>query len=311
MPYIFVGGAERTGTTLMQLLLCQGAGTNPFVREANYFRRLVEAYAEARTLAYTWDYFDSVDDLRQYHAGLTRQFLDRTRARFPGTVHLVLKEPTLTQQFPALAELLGDEARFVCMVRDPRDTIGSLLTVAERQAAAGAGDAISRDRLKDFCARYRSFYLPLFQTPDRRFPERIIWVKYRDLVLTPGLVIDGLEQRLGLDLSRARRPGPMDTGGIDFSSEFERRSPWHSALYGKAITAERVGTYKTKLTRQEIAFIEEDLKDLFEVFHFERDTEPTATTGRPLPRTAVAAASLRAGRRPGQSAPAPRPSLRG
>ncbi|HVB37327.1 MAG TPA: sulfotransferase, partial [Vicinamibacterales bacterium] len=273
MPYIFVGGAERTGTTLMQLLLCQGAGTNPFVREANYFRRLVEAYAEARTLAYTWDYFDSVDDLRQYHAALTRQFLERTRARFPGTVHLVLKEPTLTEQFPALAELLGDDARFVCMIRDPRDTIASLLKVGERQVSTGLGEPVPRERLKDLCARYRSFYLPIFQTPDPHFPSRIIWVKYRDLVLTPEAIISALERHLGLDLSRARQAGPMDTGRVDFSSDFERRSPWHSTLYGQPVTSERVGTYKTALTASEVAIIEEDLKDIFEVFQFDRDAD--------------------------------------
>ena len=275
MSYIFVGGAQRTGTTLVQLVLCQGAGVNPFIQEAGYLRRILEAYAEETHPARIRNYFDSLDDFREFHGAFVRRFLERTRLRLPGTTHLVLKEPTLTRYFPELHEFLGDDVRFVCMVRDPRDTICSILKVAERQVAAGEADPIPGDRVKTLCDYYRNFYLPILNDQHPELLKRILFVRYEDLVLAPEATIDALEHWFGLNLSKGRHNPQPDTGRIDFTSAFDRSSSWHSELYGKPISADRIGAYKTALAPRDIAVIENDLAAFFKLFKFETELQPT------------------------------------
>ena len=43
-PDIFVGGSPRAGTTALQIMLCQCAGTNPHIGEAEHFFGLFKLY---------------------------------------------------------------------------------------------------------------------------------------------------------------------------------------------------------------------------------------------------------------------------
>ena len=114
MTYFFVGGGQRSGTNLLQSILCSDATTNDMIREAWQLRLTVANYSLGKRAFATVnvDYFDDVEDFRAYSEDCVKAILDRLQRRFPDAANLVLKEPHLTLLFPQLHELVPG-ARFL------------------------------------------------------------------------------------------------------------------------------------------------------------------------------------------------------
>ena len=203
MTTFFVGGCMRSGTSVLQAVLCSTEETNPHIHEAQYFTQLVHLYSYARATfdRYLCHYFEDLEDLKVVHADLMQRFLERTLRHFHPAAHLVLKNPEMTPLFPALCELLAD-AKFVVVVRDPRDTIASMRVVAKRQLAQGQDTNLTRmaestDRL---AARYNWYYAPILDNTDPAFALRRIIVQLEDLVQKTDLVVEKLAEYTGLPL---------------------------------------------------------------------------------------------------------------
>ncbi|MBI2312542.1 MAG: hypothetical protein HYU77_08575 [Betaproteobacteria bacterium] len=103
MTCYFVGGAQRSGTGVLANILCADETTHRRTREVDYLRFLISAYrwGKRQFSSQTYDFFDNLDDLREFHSGVVGAFLERTRKRL-GTRRLVLKEPQLTKYSPEL-----------------------------------------------------------------------------------------------------------------------------------------------------------------------------------------------------------------
>lgn len=251
---LFVGGAQRSGTTLLQRLLCQDPRANPMLGEAKYLRNLLAAYRQAclNFEAETCFYFPDRDALRLFHVGIVEQLLARTRSLYPGTGALVLKEPHLTLYFPELAELLA-RARFLLIVRDPRDAVASMIRVGERLAAGGADDVFVRLFAgRDMAAlgrHYLSFYMPALSAA--ALAGRLLLLRYEDLVADPGAVVARAAAFAGLD-AHAIDPARRDEGE---ALEARRQSPykraWLTDLDAAPVSAERIGAYRGVLSEQE------------------------------------------------------------
>jgi len=263
VSYFFVGGCARSGTTLLQALLCRAAGAHPMIRESRYLRVLLQAYgvAMARFDAETEDYFRDRAALRAYHAKLIDDFLSHTRAHLGGAEHLVLKEPNQTRLFPEILSLVP-AARCLCLVRDPRDTIASLVRVGQRYgdhpADRGNPDVarLRRRNMRALCAHYLSFYKPVLALAEGRGRERLMLIRYEDLVRSPAAELARVAAFTGLALDGVDPHASVDLGSYpqQFEDRFSR--PWTSDLYGKPLTAERIGGYGSVLAAAEIAAIE-------------------------------------------------------
>jgi len=135
MTCFFIGGAPRSGGTLLTSILCSDRTTNPTLREAHYLREMVQAYRQGKQFFNTLEgghYFSDLNELRQFSARWVDAFLDKLAVRHAPATNLVLKSFLMSVMFPATFELLP-EARFLISVRDPRDIACSQIDVGEKQ----------------------------------------------------------------------------------------------------------------------------------------------------------------------------------
>ena len=262
MGWIFVGGSQRGGTTLLQTILCQDAEANPLIQEAKYLRHLVGAYrfGKAQFQIETKDYFRDVDSYLAFNRKLLRAFLENTLSLFPGKKHLVLREPHLTMYFPELSELLP-RARFVCVIRDPRDVIASMIEVGRKMKAQGTtGDAMARlfigRNMEQLSQHVLSFYEPLFQRSATALRERLHFLRYEDLVQHPDQQLEIMRRVTGLRLAGIDPHADPDLGKVDHGRGSAYQRAWKTEKDGKGIADDSIGRYRKVLESEEIAAIE-------------------------------------------------------
>jgi len=274
MTTYFVGGSQRSGTTLLQTILCQDQAVNPLIAEAKYLRHLLAAYRFGKqNFAHeTKDYFADLAAYRLFNGHVVGAFLEQVRARFAGACHLVLREPHLTLFFPELAELIAD-CRFLCVVRDPRDIVASMIEVGARLAAGESrGDAMtrlfaSRD-IGAIAAHALSFYAPLLHANQPALRERTTFVRYEDLVQRPAEYLGHLRSLTGLALAHYDPARPADTGVVDYANRRPYEQAWNSNLYGQRVEDSRVGHHAEVLTAAEAARVCETCASYMQQFGY-------------------------------------------
>lgn len=266
--YFFIGGSQRSGTSLLLRILCDDPATHPFFGECSYARKLAEAYVHGKNvykdeLQYL---YDSPEAFRDAHADLMRGFFDQARTRFD-TQHLALKEPHLTTLFPDLWELFGDEARFLILIRDPRDVIASMLNVGEKMAADGVSSVYNSGDLARLIKVFNSFYIKPLEAY-RDIPElraQTLLVRYEQLVSQPEQVLNQVRGFTGLSLPLEEAPGKRNLK----DGPSKRTSHWNTELSGQAISTAKVSNYRQRLTPEQIAQVEAGCKDFMRIFGYQ------------------------------------------
>jgi hypothetical protein len=263
MSCFLVGGINRSGTTLLQSILCSDTSTNPLIHEASYFRSIVEAYDSGKQKfnEHGRYYFSSIVEMRDFTAGWARSFLDLVRKKYPESKHLVLKHPPLTAKFPSIFELLtaaGEDIRFFIIIRDPRDVAASLVQVGERLRQQGnpEGSTLPRD-MNVLANYYMRTYMPALSHSDPAYQQRISLIKYEELVNDPATVVDDIRKASGLALDSFDTSGSWSHDELDYKELRASGNAWLSDLWGNKISKSRIGQYRQILTKQEIETLEE------------------------------------------------------
>lgn len=256
MAIFFVGGSQRSGTTLLQTVLCQDPEVNPLIQEAKYLRHLLSGYQFGRQMfdRETKDYFVDLDQYRNFNSRIVRSFLKNTLSIYKPARHLVLREPHLTMLFPELAELLP-RAKFVCVVRDPRDVIASMVRVGQKLGTHAASDAMGRlFQARDMTALSRhvmSFYRPVIKNAADGLRGRLLFLRYEDLVAEPGAAVQKLRGFTGIALGTYDAATEPDTGRVNYRQLDEYRSAWSTEQYTGKVTDSRIGAHAEVLDEAE------------------------------------------------------------
>jgi hypothetical protein len=248
--------------------LCSDPEVHPIIREASPFRAVIAAYGftKASFDRDAQDYFTDVDDLRSYYGPFAEEFLARTRERYD-TTNLVLKEPHLTQHFPDVAELI-DDARFILIVRDPRDVVASMLEVGERIKSKGRPSPFGTDDAEKLGNHFKSFYAASVNCTAPGFEDRCLYVKYERLVGEPTAEIERLRKFTGLSLTELD-PGASwreSDGGEDAMLNYY--DGWATTLFGKEFSPKSVGRFRRVLTDRQIKQVERVCRDAFDAFDY-------------------------------------------
>ena len=269
---VFVGGAMRGGTTLLQRILCSTPATNPLITECRYLFSVMRQYDETQRHfdLRGRDYFGSPEALAEFARDTCRRFLLATRANYPRAETLVLKSPQLTRFFPLLARWFPG-LLFVVVVRDPRDTIASMIEVAERHRREGvASDNADHGRdMARLCATFLSNYAPLFADKEA-LANRLLLLRYEDLVRDANCIaalarFTGLALDPGVAMSGAR---PADLPSLQARKGSAFSAAFYSPLWSEGVTDSRIGAFRDRLTSTEIAEVERFCADFARAFGY-------------------------------------------
>lgn len=203
--YVFIVGCPRSGTTWLQLLLSRHPCVVT-VPETQIF-----AFYLAR-LKKQWDYEHGADRVAAMgQAGLSRvlsqerfdglcrkmakSVLDTIAAQKPQATHLVEKSPS-NALHASWIQRLFPKARFLHMIRDPRDTVASLLA-ANRTWGSDWTPNNPINAARKWCRHVRGA-----QRIGRDTPAVYREVRYEALSAAPARELEGVASWLGLSWDR-------------------------------------------------------------------------------------------------------------
>lgn len=263
----------RSGTTLMYKLLCAAPNSNSVVAECQYLTGHMNLFQQwsGRFDLYLREYFGSAQNFENYSRSMVEQFLTLTRVRLNPPETLVLKNPELTPHFVKLSSWFP-EAMFVVVVRDPRDTIVSMLDVATRQRESGQSSflvGLERD-MERFSAYYKSHYVNVLNQR-ARMEGRLVVVKYEDLVANPSPILHEISQICGLTVpDSATRDDALQkqSMGAHEESKDQHAEAFWSPLYKEGITSSQVGRFRDQLSNEEVSSIEKTCADINALFRY-------------------------------------------
>ncbi|MEP6565239.1 MAG: sulfotransferase [Mesorhizobium sp.] len=255
---IIVTGCMRSGTSLLHRLVSTSPDTGERLSPARFiadFLLLIQRYRKEDS-AFAMDYFQSPGDL----VLATRQFVE---ARLHDAwVHsgmppcLVLRTVEIAPMLSLVAELLP-EAKFAISVREPKDTITSILNVrAKQKMLEGRRNSLTAKRdVGRLCKTYNRAYLTIMrkQRSDEQFRNRIVFVRYEDAVANSAEALREVWQRFGLTPGSGTLPAdPVTRPSIAQILIHRFWRSFRTDLSEAPVSARSVGSHRSVLKTSEI-----------------------------------------------------------
>ncbi|MCK2055485.1 sulfotransferase [Methylobacterium sp. 37f] len=244
---VFVGGAPRSGTTILHAVICTSPNTNDYIAECSYITGMLLPYFRGLE---SWDihtkhYFENHDKFLSFHSGIMSNIISMIHNQLDRPARLTLKDPIMTRFFHHVAQMLP-QARFVVIYRDPRDAILSRLNVSRRLQS---GSEPSKAEIESACLEYNISYSGIIAHP-HILNHRMIVLNYNDFV--SGKELSKLES-FGIF---GMEPAKVWSSGRTQISEY-RADPWSTDLYGVALSPRSINRHQCELDSQVADFIME------------------------------------------------------
>lgn len=257
-------GAPRSGTTLLAGLLSNDKEASPMLPECTYITQIIQHFYNflyysdpQRFAAYAID----ESTLGNMYRGMVDSMLATVQSHFNEIDYryLILKDPELTPLLDLIPYFFGEDSKTVCVVRDPRAVIASMLQVERKKkrqlwlafikkpnwfTANDLGNQIFRE--KRLISDFYSYYWRVLESALYKRQAMHI-VRYEKIVSHDEDEFRRLEEYLGFSVGRD------GFGKVHF--DFDRADPTFSEGYGGRILATSTD-FRKKLTRRQIKKIE-------------------------------------------------------
>ncbi len=267
-PLVFVGGAERSGTTLLRNMLNAHPAVavpdeSPFVHQTHL--RLVGA-GEQGNIELAWRLIRESNRFRQWRlpAAEVQALLDRTPprsyaelvralhaayARSRGKPHSGDKTTGNALRFTWLAELFPD-SRFVHVIRDPREVCMSrTVQIFNNGSLPGA-------------ARHWRAHVLAARTAAPRLGDRMIEIRYEQLVSSPRAHLEQLCAFIGI---------PFDSAMLEYGDEPDALPRHGQDVHAREPVQEQLRSWREELTADDVSVIEFIVAELMDEAGYRRE----------------------------------------
>ena len=247
MQLVLIGGAQRSGTTLLQTLLANALDAD-VLPEVHILCDLLAAYKRAGEAGRKTQYFYPTDEalLSFFRHCANRHLADIVDAIGAKPV-LVLKDPNLVQVDAEAVAVFPGVICIVCL-RDPRDIAASFLRIGQREEPEGSGGKYQRRDVTFIGKKILASYAPLLRG---ECGANMHLVRYEEVVTKPAETLARLARDTGLTLSLEHIASP-----VWLEAEARHNAAWISELEGQEPSSASVGAYKSVMGPREIDLIE-------------------------------------------------------
>jgi hypothetical protein len=249
-----VTGCMRSGTSLLYDLISTSPDTGPPIAPARYLSdhfHLLRRYLGTDRL-FIADYFPERGALIEHTRKFIRAILDSAWERSGRPRALVLKAAELAPLLPLVAEVLP-EARLVVSVREPKDTITSMVKVGKRQRLLGlrVGSARTKRDVGKLCKIYNSAYLPGLRAA-KRIGDQVIYIRYEDVAADGDAAVAPVWPHCGIAPGEAA--GLKEQRRTSYFGAVAEHRYWRTyltELSGRAISRASLGSHQQLLDAAE------------------------------------------------------------
>ena len=247
MQLILIGGAQRSGTTLLQTLLANALQA-PVLPETHILYDLMAAYKRAKEFPQKTGFFYATDaDLLSFFQSFAQRHIADIVARTGPSSALVLKDPNFVQVLHEAAVLFPESIRIVCL-RDPRDIAASFVQIGQKQAAGAKPSKYQRRDVRFISKKILASYAPLLNAPTAK---NAVVTRYEDVARNTEGALQKLARDTGLTLSLDLIDHP-----VWLAAEARHETSWITDLEGQKPSPASVGSFKRVLSDSEIALVQ-------------------------------------------------------
>lgn len=280
---VFIGGAARSGTTLLNALVSTSQSCNPFAPEFHYLATLGQSLASNLMIFDRSQRFfvRSREALIENHFRLMNAVVHEAWAALGQPEFLVIKHCKLTPMFALLAKHMPS-ARFLVSIRDARDVVASMLRASSKQR--GRTQPISDDEIRLIITQFNTYYGAILSAAKGSLKGRLLIVQHEKLASGDYRTLESFLGLTDIDPQRLWKRSVFDIRRLE-------QDPMFSQHWGRPITNESVATYLDTLddttaerifaetvgTSVAIASLIEDIES--ELGHASLDSQRIRTTG--------------------------------
>jgi hypothetical protein len=250
---IFVVGAPRSGTTLMTALLTSLPGAMRMIPEVSPFVPILDAYRKCLAIDRRNDgaFFGGAGGVQRQFGECLESIITNIQAKNGGDF-VTLKAPILSKYVLDLCALLPT-AQVICMVRHPVAVLRSMRGWGRKAAAAGRDHVYASATNSELYALIKSYYSKPLSIRDRQTANRLLFVRYEDLVTKSPPVVKNILAMSGHPNAALDFGNPYRNSKIDFSAPDDSLADSVTELFGQAVDPRRA--------EQALTYPEEEVAD--------------------------------------------------
>lgn len=276
IPKILIIGAPRSGTTLVNGIICNNDHTYPLLPECTYITQLMKHCHEfilysdrARFEAYGAEENSLIKNYQTLINSLIRNALVDFEYE-PGKC-LVMKDPEMTLLSDEIPKYFGSSTKVVAVVRDPRNLLVSFRKVYKAKTTSLLKQFLKQRDTNSFSQLILTFFerkrliKDVFNYYWRLHNSAIYMsgcvhvVRYENLLSKDEKEFKELEDYLGFNVARS------GFGATKY--EFDTKDFTHSSNYGKSITQPE-SDFKKTLSKRVVKKIKITFSGLNEIYQW-------------------------------------------